>query len=213
MDGPAKLDDGNSGGSDKSSSEPASNSPIAIATSAFNLDLLPGMVEDFNQVNWYDVSVTAFHIGVFTLIGSSGVVIAAFLMSFVSSSGGLLNTVTRAFTVSTVVPIVLAIYGIVSRWSWNRMDESSSTSESFIQELSSISLGRRSTLLISCVVSLFLALILRIAIYQALQMTMGSTIEMSELPTVIVLDGLYIGPLLMAVGGFATLLLEPSTER
>lgn len=195
------------GESENSSKE---NPILKIVNSALNIDLLPQATKNFNEVNWYRVSVTTFHIGVYSLLASSSVVLAAFLQAYLFSSPGLLSAITRTFTAGTLVPIFLAIFGVVAQWSWGRMNDVPSSKDSVLSNLESLSVGRNSSLVLTSVLSIGLALLLRVAIYESLPQSFGSSLGPGEMVTVVIIDGLYIGPMFMGIGGFATLLLETS---
>lgn len=185
---------------------------LRIVNSALNINLLSQATQHFNEVNWYRVSVTTFHIGVYTLLTSSSIVFIAFLQEYLFSSPNLLSAISRTFTAGTLVPIFLAIFGVIAQWSWGRMNDASSSKDSVLSNLENLSVGRNSSLVLTSVLSIGLALLLRVAIYESLPQSFGSSLSPAEILTVVIIDGLYIGPMFMGIGGFVTLLLEASEK-
>lgn len=185
------------------------NTLKGILKGAAALGLLSGTKKDAEQVDWYEISVTTYRIGVFILLFSSFIVLISMVGTYLTMSRDLIEAASRVSSTAPLIPVILATYAYFANRAWHRMSQSPPTEGSIIEEWRNISFGRRSRLMASSYFSLGLAIVLRSALLAFYPIVLNGELVFTDIVAVLILDGLYIGPLLTGVGGIAALLLEP----
>ena len=175
------------------------NTPSDIAISNLNMDLLPGIRQDLEKINWYEVLATTFHIGVFIVILWSLLTTGVLFLNYLIESSSGFSLITRSLTVAPIVFPVLALFGYVARWSWRRMENTPPPSDSIIGQIKRLSVNSSSTLFVISVVSLGLALMFRTVIHTVSVDLYGPGLTPSQTISVVILDGIYIGFLLISI--------------
>jgi hypothetical protein len=184
---------------------PDGNSVHDILISNFNLDLLPGVRQDFNNVNWYKVSATTFFIGVYVVLAWAFSVSAVLLIDYLIGASTGFSMVRRVLTVVPIVFPTLGLFGIIARWSWRRMEDTPPPKNTVLGQFKRLSIGSSSTLFIVSILSIALALAFRAVIHSVSVELYGTGLSPSQVFSVVFLDGIYIGLLLIGFGGLISL--------
>ena len=185
-------------------SEWMSHPVVKALASTFNIELLRDAAGEFEDVNWYVVSLTTFHIGVVWLTVWSFLLTTMFITAHLVNSESVFSALSRAVTVVPFFPIALFIFAAFSRRSAKRLTEKSPPKNGWGQRTRAIALF---TVSYSAII---IAAVFRWAIFNATPIVVGDSLSHSEIITLMFVDSGYLSLILIGIGGFSTLIYEPN---
>lgn len=175
---------------------------IEGAVSTLNLDLIGEAEEELGEVNWRTVSNTTFHVGVFGLVVWSFIIVISVVINYITSSLAVLPVLNRLATFGPLIPFIIFVFAIASRKTATNLENAVSSSEYDSDNTTawaSIQLG------IIIVVALLAAGLYRWAMFKTTVQEFGPNPTPTQLTAIMIFDTLYLGLLLVALGGIGRL--------
>lgn len=192
---------------EEANQEPVSaeiNPVLKIARAFWNIELLEDSQSYFGETNWYYASVTTFHIGVLTLIVWSAYILFAYTVNYLASAGGTASVVSGIVTVGPLTSAAIFIFAILSKDAVDQLEQAPSK-----QPFSSAE-----SAYVFCVslLSLVLAWYVRYVLFHASIEVFGPEPSGLNVVSIMLTDGLYLGLLLIGIGGTFTLIFTPTEQ-
>lgn len=172
--------------------------------SLLNLDLLREAKDELEIIDWYRLAFTSFYIGLIGLMLWIVYVIFVLALSYVLSSGGVIEGGGRVMNVGPLAPAAIFLVILMTSKYFKRLrsgvwgDDTNSEAWSGGYRLLLISLS-----------ALIMAVALRGAIYQAASTVLGNNPYSAMLIGFVLLDLGYVSMILIGIGGLVAYFLSP----
>lgn len=183
---------------------PAPSKAIGKAIGAFwNLSLIGDAWADLSKTDWFTASVRAYQMGIFTLFVWATFTTLLFAITYLTAPKAILRIIGRFATVGPLAPIGIYLFARFSRRILGELTEEPP------EEASREDLIMLFTL---SLLSFTLAAGVRMGFYTTYIELFGSNPTWTNIISMMMADGLYIGLLLMGIGSAAMLVFAPQSE-